>query len=187
MRTALFVTFQNDALFPATGQATVKLLRRLGVELGFPTTQSCCGQMHYNTGYRTETAKLVRHFVEVFGAYDRIIVPSASCGGLPSEAYAAAAESVGDDDLLAEVGAITPRVYEVTRFLTDILDVEGMGAYFPHRVTHHPTCVPRSSASGPTGCYGRYWASTSSSYPRRRSAAASAAPSRSRTAPSSVP
>ncbi|MYV37849.1 (Fe-S)-binding protein [Streptomyces sp. SID1328] len=149
MRTALFVTCLNDTLFPATGQATVKLLRRLGIELEFPTAQSCCGQMHYNTGYRAETAKLARHFVEVFGGYDRIIVPSASCGGLPAEAYATAAESVGDYDLLNDVRALAPRVHEVTRFLTDVLGVEDVGAYFPHRVTYHPTCHSlRASALG---------------------------------------
>jgi len=149
MRTALFVTCLNDTLFPRTGQAAVKLLRRLGVEVEFPAAQSCCGQMHYNTGYRAETAKLARHFVEVFGDYDRIIVPSASCGGMPSEAYAIAAESVGDDGLLRDVRSIAPRVHELTSFLTDALGVEDVGAYFPHRVTYHPTCHSlRASALG---------------------------------------
>ncbi|MGW9022647.1 (Fe-S)-binding protein [Streptomyces sp. NPDC055722] len=140
MRTALFVTCLNDTLFPGTGRATVKLLRRLGIEVEFPTAQSCCGQMHYNTGYRAETAKLARHFVEVFDAYDRIIVPSGSCGGMPSEAYEVSAEAIGDDKLARDVRAIAPRVYELTRFLTDTLGVEEVGAYFPHRVTYHPTC-----------------------------------------------
>ncbi|MEV6118780.1 (Fe-S)-binding protein [Streptomyces sp. NPDC052109] len=149
MRTALFVTCLNDSLFPATGQATVKLLRRLGIELEFPTAQSCCGQMHYNTGYRAETAKLARHFVEVFGAYDRIVVPSASCGGLPSEAYAIAAAAVKDYKLLQDVREVAPRVQELTSFLTDTLGVEDVGAYFPHRVTYHPTCHSlRSSRLG---------------------------------------
>ncbi|GHF82411.1 (Fe-S)-binding protein [Streptomyces thermodiastaticus] len=149
MRTALFVTCLNDTLFPRTGQAAVELLRRLGVEVEFPAAQSCCGQMHYNTGYRAETAKLARHFVEVFGDYDRIIVPSASCGGMPAEAYAIAAESVGDDGLLRDVRRIAPRVHELTSFLTDTLGVEEVGAYFPHRVTYHPTCHSlRASALG---------------------------------------
>ncbi|MGW2938960.1 heterodisulfide reductase-related iron-sulfur binding cluster [Streptomyces sp. NPDC001156] len=111
MRTALFVTCLNDTLFPGTGRATVKLLRRLGIEVEFPAAQSCCGQMHYNTGYRAETAKLARHFVEVFDAYDRIIVPSGSCGGMPSEAYEVSAEAIGDDKLARDVRAIAPRVW----------------------------------------------------------------------------
>ncbi|MFJ5677522.1 (Fe-S)-binding protein [Streptomyces sp. NPDC093097] len=140
MRTALFVTCLNDALYPRTGQAAVTLLRRLGVAVDFPPQQSCCGQMHYNTGYRKETAKLARHFVEVFGEYDAIVVPSASCGGLPAEAYESAAEAAGDAGLLREVREIAPRVHELTQYLTDTLGVEEVGAYFPHRVTYHPTC-----------------------------------------------
>ncbi|WP_345674930.1 (Fe-S)-binding protein [Yinghuangia aomiensis] len=140
MRTALFVTCVNDVLFPTSGQAAVGLLRRLGVDVDFPPGQSCCGQMHWNSGYRADTARLARHFVEVFGDYDAIVVPSASCGGVPAEAYALAARSVGDEKLSRAVRALAPRVHELTTFLTDVLGVEDVGAYFPHTVTYHPTC-----------------------------------------------
>ncbi|MFC5724670.1 (Fe-S)-binding protein [Streptomyces gamaensis] len=140
MRTALFVTCLNDALYPRSGQATVALLRRLGVEVDFPREQSCCGQMHYNTGYRAETARLARHFVKAFEGYDEIVVPSASCGGMPSESYTVAAESVGDAGLLRDVRELAPRVYELTTYLTDKLGKEDVSAFFPHRVTYHPTC-----------------------------------------------
>ncbi|MEU1425994.1 (Fe-S)-binding protein [Nocardia sp. NPDC005746] len=140
MRIALFVTCINDVLYPGTGQATVKLLRRLGVEVEFPTAQSCCGQMHCNTGYRADTAKLARHFVKVLGGYDRIIVPSASCGQAPREFYMTVAEATGDSRLALDTQAILPRIREVTEFITDDLGIHDVGAYFPHRVTYHPTC-----------------------------------------------
>ncbi|MFJ4675203.1 MULTISPECIES: (Fe-S)-binding protein [unclassified Kitasatospora] len=137
-RTALFVTCLNDTLFPGTGRAAVTLLRRLGVEPDFPPGQSCCGQMHFNTGYRRETARLARHFVDTFGGYEEIVVPSASCAGMPAEAYPLAA--VGDPGLAREVAELAPRVVELTEYLTDRLGVEDVGAHFPHRVTYHPTC-----------------------------------------------
>ncbi|MGW4351749.1 (Fe-S)-binding protein [Nocardia sp. NPDC004582] len=140
MRTALFVTCINDVLFPGTGQATVKLLRRLGVEVEFPMAQSCCGQMHCNTGYRADTAALARHFVKVLGAYDRIIMPSASCGQAPREFYMKVAEATEDSKLALDTQAILPRIREVTEFITDDLGIQDVGAYFPHRVTYHPTC-----------------------------------------------
>ncbi|MFE5288257.1 (Fe-S)-binding protein [Nocardia sp. NPDC056611] len=140
MRIALFVTCINDVLYPGTGQATVKLLRRLGVEVEFPTAQSCCGQMHCNTGYRADTAKLARHFVKVLGGYDRIIMPSASCGQAPREFYMTVAEATGDSRLALDTQAILPRIREVTEFITDDLGIHDVGAYFPHRVTYHPTC-----------------------------------------------
>ncbi|AHH16812.1 cysteine-rich domain-containing protein [Nocardia nova SH22a] len=139
-RTALFITCVNDVLYPGTGRAAVKLLRRLGVEVEFPMAQSCCGQMHANTGYRAETATLARHFVEVFGVYDRIVVPSASCGAAPGEFYRTVAEQAGDPILAREAQALLPRIRELTEFLTDDLGVHDVGAYFPHRVTYHPTC-----------------------------------------------
>jgi L-lactate dehydrogenase complex protein LldE len=130
----------NDMLFPQTGQATVTLLRRLGVRVEFPEGQSCCGQMHFNTGYRQETAKLARRFVEVFGSYDEIVVPSASCADLPGEAYVLVAEMVGDAALARRARQLLPRIHELTTYLTDVLGVEDVGAFFPHRVTYHPTC-----------------------------------------------
>ncbi|MEV4561229.1 (Fe-S)-binding protein [Kitasatospora sp. NPDC049285] len=148
-RTALFVTCLNDTLFPGTGRATVALLQRLGVAVDFPAAQSCCGQMHFNTGYRRETARLARHFVETFEGYDEIVVPSASCAGMPAEAYALAAEAAGDPGLLRAVEEMAPRVWELTAYLTDRLGVVEVGAYFPHRVTYHPTCHSlRASALG---------------------------------------
>ncbi|WP_036524592.1 (Fe-S)-binding protein [Nocardia sp. NRRL WC-3656] len=139
-RTALFITCVNDVMYPGTGRAAVALLRRLGVEVEFPMAQSCCGQMHANTGYRADTAKMARHFVSVFGDYDRIVVPSASCGAAPREFYRVVAEQVGDSGLARDAEALLPRIRELTEFLTDDLDVVDVGAYFPHRVTYHPTC-----------------------------------------------
>src|SRR5689334_3561648 len=54
MRVALFITCFNDTLFPQTGQAVVRILERLGHQVEFPEDQTCCGQMHFNTGYATE-------------------------------------------------------------------------------------------------------------------------------------
>ena len=72
---ALFITCFNDTLFPQTGRATVEVLERLGVEVDFPLEQTCCGQMHFNTGYQREAIPLVRRFVEVFKGYDAVVAP----------------------------------------------------------------------------------------------------------------
>ncbi len=51
MRVALFATCLVDALFPDAGRATVQILERLGHTVEFPLEQTCCGQMHANSGY----------------------------------------------------------------------------------------------------------------------------------------
>jgi L-lactate dehydrogenase complex protein LldE len=140
MRVALFITCFNDTLFPNVGIATTRLLERLGYTVDFPEAQTCCGQMHYNTGYQREAIPLVRHFVEVFGAAEVIVAPSASCVGMVRDLYPRAAALSGDAALISAVEQLTPRVYELSEFLVKHLGVTDVGAYYPHRVTYHPTC-----------------------------------------------
>jgi L-lactate dehydrogenase complex protein LldE len=140
VRVALFVTCFNDAMYPSTGKAVVGLLERLGHEVDFPRAQTCCGQMHLNTGYYREAVPLARRWVGVFDRYDAIVSPSPSCVGTVRETYARTAERVGDERLAESVARIAPRTYELSEFLLDVLGVEDVGAYFPHRVAYHPTC-----------------------------------------------
>lgn len=140
MKIALFVTCVNDAVYPSTGRAVVKVLERLGHEVVFPPDQTCCGQMHLNTGYRDQALGLARHFVKVFSPYDVIVCPSASCAGTVAEAYAYAAEDGGDAGLARAVRELAPRAHEMSELLVDVLGVTDVGASFAHRVAYHPTC-----------------------------------------------
>jgi L-lactate dehydrogenase complex protein LldE len=140
MRVSLFITCFNDTLFPGTGRATVELLERLGHSVDFPLEQTCCGQMHFNTGYQREAIPLVRRFVEIFGDAEVVVAPSASCVGMVREFYPRVAELSGDQALIEAVAALIPKVYELTEFLVYKLGIEDVGAYYPHRVTYHPTC-----------------------------------------------
>ncbi|MGK5555582.1 (Fe-S)-binding protein [Actinomadura kijaniata] len=128
MRVALFITCVNDTLFPGTGRATARLLERLGCRVEFPEAQTCCGQMHFNTGYRADAASLARRFADTFGGHEAVVVPSGSCAAMIREWY-------------PTLGVAPPAgVYELSEFLTDVLGVTDVGAYFPHTVTYHPTC-----------------------------------------------
>src|SRR5215467_9832374 len=135
MRVALFITCFNDTLFPETGIAMTRLLERLGCEVTFPLEQTCCGQMHYNTGYQREALPLIRHFVSAFGEAEVVVSPSASCVGMVREQYPRAAAQFHDTPLAVAVAELVPRVYELSEFLVDVLGREDVGAYFPHRVT----------------------------------------------------
>ncbi|MEU9232440.1 (Fe-S)-binding protein [Streptomyces subrutilus] len=144
MRAALFVTCVNDALYPRTGIAVVRLLERLGVTVDFPAAQTCCGQPQYNTGYRHEAEPLLRRTAEAFAGYPYVVTPSGSCAAMIREHYPrigrrAAAEGRGGE-LAALAQELAPRVYELTEFLVDVLGVTDVGAYFPHTVTYHPSC-----------------------------------------------
>ena len=140
MRVALFITCFNDTLFPETGRATVEVLERMGLEVDFPFEQTCCGQMHFNTGYQREAIPLVRRFVRVFKDYEAVVAPSGSCVGMVRELYPMAAGLANDEQLLHEVEELSTKVFELSEFLVKKLRVTDVGAYYPHRVTYHPTC-----------------------------------------------
>ena len=123
VRVSLFITCFNDTLFPQTGRAVVRLLERIGCEVDFPLEQTCCGQLHMNSGHAREATALVRRFERVFAGAEAVVTPSASCAGMLRQHL--------DDGL---------PVYELSELLLDRLGVEDVGAYYPHRVTFHPTC-----------------------------------------------
>jgi len=140
MRIALFVTCLADVMFPDAGKATTRLLERLGHEVVFPQAQTCCGQMHVNTGYQREALPLVRHHVEVFEPFEVVVAPSGSCVGSVRHQHAGVARRSGEDALAERADALAARTFELSELLIDVLGVEDVGAYFPHRVTYHPTC-----------------------------------------------
>jgi L-lactate dehydrogenase complex protein LldE len=128
MRIALFITCVNDLLFAQTGQAVVRVLERLGHTVEFPAEQTCCGQMHANSGYRDEAIPLARRFVRTFQPYEAVVAPSGSCVAMVRDSYPRL------------IGGQIPPVYELSELLVDVLGVTDLGARFPHRVTYHPTC-----------------------------------------------
>jgi L-lactate dehydrogenase complex protein LldE len=140
VRASLFITCFNDTLFPATGIAVVRLLERLGHEVDFPEEQTCCGQMHLNSGYTREALPLMRRFVRTFADAEVVVSPSASCVGMVRDQYPKLAADSGDPALAREVDALAPRVLELSELLVDRLGLTDVGAYYPHRVTYHPTC-----------------------------------------------
>lgn len=129
MRVALFITCFNDTLFPDAGRATVALLERLGCDVEFRPEQTCCGQMHGNSGYEDDARPLAERFRRVFEGAEAVVSPSASCVGFVRDHY----PRMG-------VPFDGAPVYELSEFLVDVLGVEDVGASFPHRVTLHPTC-----------------------------------------------
>src|SRR4051794_33406277 len=122
MRVALFVTCLGDTLFPEAPKATVAVLERLGHEVVFPREQTCCGQVHLNSGYRDDAVKLSRRLAGIFAGFEAVVSPSSSCVGALRE--------------------LAPRLpaYELSEFLVGQLGLDDVGATFPHRVTYHPTC-----------------------------------------------
>ena len=140
MRASLFITCYNDTLYPETGRAVIRLLERLGVEVEFRAAQTCCGQMHANTGFRTEAYSQAKRLVRLYQDAETVVIPSSSCVAMIRDQYSGLIEELGNQELREQFAALLPRVYELSEFLIDRLGVDDVGAYFPHRVTYHASC-----------------------------------------------
>ncbi len=137
-RVALFVTCLVDVFFPGVGAAAVRLLRRFGVEPEFPEAQTCCGQPAFNAGFHADAREVARSFLDVFEPFDAVVAPSGSCASMVHEHFPSLFS--GDAVLSERFTRLAGRTYELSQFLTEILNVESTGARFPHSVTYHDSC-----------------------------------------------
>jgi L-lactate dehydrogenase complex protein LldE len=137
---SLFITCYNDTLFPETGKAVVSVLERLGQTVEFPAGQSCCGQMHYNTGYQRQSVPMMKHFLETFADAEAICIPSSSCVAMMRDHYPKMTAQTGNAETVKQVDDLLTRVFEFSELLIDKLKVVDVGAFYPHTVTLHSSC-----------------------------------------------
>ena len=139
MRVALFVTCIVDQLWPSVGTSSVEVLRRVGCEVGFDESQTCCGQPAFNTGYREPARALAQRFIETYEANsaEAIVAPSGSCTAMIHHYEDLFEESA---EWRARARAVAARTHELSAFLVNVLGVEDVGASFAGRVTWHDAC-----------------------------------------------
>jgi L-lactate dehydrogenase complex protein LldE len=137
-RVSIFVTCIVDQLFPNIGIAMAEVLERLGYEVHFPEDQTCCGQPAFNTGYRDEAREVARHFLRVFRGSEQIVVPSGSCTSMIVHRYAELFQD--EPEWLEEARRLEPRVWEFSKFLLEVAQVEDVGARLDKIVTFHDSC-----------------------------------------------
>lgn len=142
MRIALFSTCIGDALFPDAHKATALILARLGHEVVFPEEQTCCGQMHINTGYQKESLGMIRTYADAFAdpSIDYVVSASGSCVGAVREQHVRIAERFGTSADVDGAKKAANKTYDLPEFLVDIAQTTQLGAFFPHRVTYHASC-----------------------------------------------
>jgi L-lactate dehydrogenase complex protein LldE len=121
----LFVTCLVDTFFPETGEAMVRVLSRLGVNVEFPAKQTCCGQPAFNAGLRAEARPLAEHTIRAFERTSGlVIIPSGSCAAMVRHSYL---ELFKDDpDWLPRAKSLAERVYEFTEYLVDVRGVSDL-------------------------------------------------------------
>jgi len=133
MKVGLFIPCYVNQLYPKVGIATLELLEKLGVEVIYPTGQTCCGQPLGNSGYEQDSKGACQLFVENFKEYDYIVAPSGSCIYHIKEHF----------DILEQTDAVIKvrnNAYELCEFIVKILGRTDIGASFPYKVGLHKSC-----------------------------------------------
>lgn len=137
MKVSLFITCLSDAIYPAVGEAMVRILARYGVSLHFPTVQTCCGQPAYNSGYFDEARAAAKTILDAFDDSDFVVSPSGSCTYMVHHYK----DLFKDDPVrLEQAKRLESKTYEFTQFLVKVMGITDIGARFPHKVTYHPSC-----------------------------------------------
>ncbi|MCK9859700.1 MULTISPECIES: (Fe-S)-binding protein [Paenibacillus] len=137
MKVSLFITCLSDTIYPRVGEAMVRLLAKYGIQLHFPTVQTCCGQPAFNSGYWKEARESAKTILDAFEDSDFVISPSGSCTGMVHH-YPKLFEA--DPVMHERAVKLQRKSYEFTQFLVQVLGVKDVGAVFPHKVTYHPSC-----------------------------------------------
>jgi L-lactate dehydrogenase complex protein LldE len=135
---ALFATCLVDLFLPQVGEATVRLLRRLGLTVTYPTGQTCCGQPLFNSGFLAETARIARRTIALLETAECIVVPSGSCACMLKKEYLHLFHD--DPGMLERAASLGRRTYELSDFLVRVLGREDVGAHFAGVATYHPSC-----------------------------------------------
>ncbi|WP_162052966.1 (Fe-S)-binding protein [Pontibacter pamirensis] len=133
MTVGLFIPCYVDQFYPNAAIATLELLEKLGVEVVYPSRQTCCGQPMANSGFEHLTKKSNNLFIENFRGFDYIVAPSGSC-------VLHMKDHLHSGKYPNETEAMRGKVYELTEFLTDVLKVDKLKARFPHKVGLHQSC-----------------------------------------------
>jgi L-lactate dehydrogenase complex protein LldE len=127
-----------DQLFPRVGLAMASIIEQLGYAVDFPGQQTCCGQPAFNSGFRDEARVAARHFLKVFEGDSYVVIPSGSCTSMAGHHFADL--FAGDAAMMERVHRLEQRIFEFSRFLTDVAQVDDVGARFEHTVTYHDSC-----------------------------------------------
>ena len=138
MKASLFITCLVDQFFPEVGVSLAGLLRRLGVEIDFPSAQTCCGQPAFNSGFRREARDLAARFINIFEKSEHVIAPSGSCASMVRVFYPDLFKD--DPAMLEKAEGLSSRTFEFTEFLVNVLGVEDVGARYAGKVALHQSC-----------------------------------------------
>ncbi len=133
----LFVTCLVDMFRPSIGFATIKLLEAANCSVSVPKSQTCCGQPAFNSGDKETTIEIAKQTITAFDGYEYVVGPSGSCIGMLHHYPDLFADN---DPWKARAESLKNRSFEITSFLTDVLNFDAILSRYEKNVTYHDSC-----------------------------------------------
>ena len=134
----VFIPCFVDQLYPTAGFNTIKVLEKAGCNVHYNPDQTCCGQPAFNAGYWGESREVCNKFMNDFKDAEYVVVPSASCAGFVKNYYPKIFDNASNNK---EVNIIQKKVYELSDFLVNMLNVDDLGAKLEGKATYHDSCA----------------------------------------------
>ncbi len=138
MRATLFVQCLVDGLYPEVAEAMIVLFNRIGVSVNCPVNQTCCGQPAFNAGYRKAARAAAKRFIGIFEESEVIVCPSGSCVSMVRHHYPELFKN--DQKWFDRAVRVGQKIFELSQYLVDVLDIEDVGACYDGKVTYHDSC-----------------------------------------------
>jgi L-lactate dehydrogenase complex protein LldE len=138
MTVQLFVPCFIDQLYPQVAFNTIKVLEKAGCTVKYNEQQTCCGQPAFNAGFWGESKDVCTKFVQDFDGVDYIVSPSASCAGFVRNNFGKIFEN---NAFQSPAKKVSNQIFELSEFLTKILNLTDLGAAFNAKVTYHDSCA----------------------------------------------
>lgn len=138
MNVHVFIPCFIDQLYPTAGFNTIKVLEKAGCTVTYNQDQTCCGQPAFNAGYWGESREVCNKFINDFSGADHIVVPSASCTGFIKNYYSKIYDNASNQK---DIKGLQDKVYELSDFLVNVLNIQDLGAQFDGVATYHDSCA----------------------------------------------
>lgn len=137
-RVAFYTGCMLNYVYPAAGEAIVKILKDHKAEVVIPARQSCCGTPAFTSGDYQVGRHLAEENVKLLAAgnYDAIITGCASCGSALQHEYGAI---IADPAVKKSWEAIAGKVQDITQFVA-ALGLKNELRTVRAKITYHDPC-----------------------------------------------
>lgn len=145
-KVAIFIGCMSNYTYTNTGDALVKILKKLELDIMIPKKQLCCGAPAYFTGAFDTVDYLAKKNIEYFETWidevDAVIIPEATCSAMIKQDWEHYFHN--QPEWKARAKKLSEKIFMATKWLENNTDLKNLlansGKKFDELVTYHDPC-----------------------------------------------